>query len=101
MTTTLSRTLAIAALLAAAPKLAHPVAAQQSGLVHATAFVTGEVQTFELRPDSARIQPTQHSQRLEIAGIGALEVQADAGSITRIVPREARIISVTIDFVAN
>jgi len=101
MTTTLFRTLTLAALLAAAPKLARPVAAQRSGNVHASAVVTGSVQTFELRPDSARIQPTQHTQRLAIAGLGALEVQTAPGAITHLVPREARMVRVTIDFVAN
>ena len=102
MATTLSRALTLTALLAVAPLLAHEAAAQRSGgSVHASAFVTGQVQLFGLRPDSARIQPTQNTQRLAIAGVGALEVQTERGAVTRIVPREARVVLVTIDFVAN
>ena len=101
MATTLSRALALAALLAAAPLLAREAVAQRDGNVRASAFVTGPVQVFNLRPDTARIQPTQNIQRLAIAGVGALEVQAQSGAVTRIVPREARQALITIDFVAN
>ena len=102
MATTLSRALVLAAVLAAAPLLAREAAAQRSdGNVHASAFVTGQVQLFDLRPDTARTRPTQDIQRLRVAGVGALEVQTEPGAVTRIVPREARLVRVTIDFVAN
>jgi hypothetical protein len=102
MATTLSRALVFAALLAAAPLLASKAAAQRSGgNVHASAFVTGPVQAYGLRADTVRVVASPEVQRLAIAGVGALEVQSEPGSVTRIVPREARVVRVTIDFVAN
>lgn len=102
MATTLSRALFLAVAFAAAPLLAHDATAQRNaGHVTASAFVTGSVQRFDLRPDTTRIRPTQNSQRLAIAGVGALEVQSEEGSVTRIVPREARLVRIDIDFVAN
>jgi len=102
MATTLSRALLLAALLAAAPLLARAAAAQRSGgNVNASAFVTGSVQAYGLRADTAAVAPRPEVRRLAIAGVGALEVQSDLGSVTRMVPREARVVLVTIDFVAN
>lgn len=102
MATTLSRALLFTALLAAAPLFAHDASAQQrDGRIQVSAMVIGQAQVFDLRPDTARNRPTHISQRLSIAGVGALEVSAEPGAVTRIVPREARQVRITIDFVAN
>jgi hypothetical protein len=102
MSTTLSRAVVLVALLAATPLLAREAVAQRDGgRVHAAAFVTGAVQVFSIRADTAAIRPARDVQRLAIAGIGSLEVQCGPGAATHMVQREARLVRVTIDFVAN
>lgn len=73
----------LAAVLAGAPLLARPAAAQRSGAVQATAYVTASILGARLQQDtvgvvvSATFRPML--RRLRIEGVGALDVRTVAG----------------------
>ena len=73
----------LAAVLAGAPLLARPAAAQRSGAVQATAYVTSSILGARLQQDTVGVvvSPTFRPmlRRLRIEGVGALDVRTVAG----------------------
>ena len=89
------RAAALAAALMAAPLLAGNASAQRTGAIQATAYVIPSYLGAGLRPDStgtpAHPSPRPVARRLQIAGVGLLEIQTGAGDevpcATRVVDR--------------
>jgi hypothetical protein len=80
----------LSALLAGSPLLAPRAVAQQPSAIRASAYVTTSVLAARLRSDSAalalRVLPPA-TERVRIAGVGTLDIQAGPGEVVRVSPR--------------
>ena len=83
------RVAALAALLAGSPLFAARAVAQQPSAIRASAYVTTSVLAARLAdPEAvtARVLPPV-TERVLIAGVGALDIQAGPGEVVRVNPR--------------
>jgi hypothetical protein len=84
------RVAALTALLAGVSLLGRTAQAQGPATVHASAYVTTSMLAAALRPDSAgvaaRALTRPSTQRLQIAGLGTLDVQSGPGEVIRVAP---------------
>ena len=81
------RVVALAALLAALPLLAANARAQQPAAIRASAYVSHSILDAVIRSDSAaseRDLAAPATERLRIAGVGVLDVQAGPGEAVRV-----------------
>ena len=81
----LLRAAGLAALLAAMPLLAPKAAAQAPAAIRASAYVSHSILDAVVRPDSpAASAQAPASERIRIAGVGVLDVQAGPGEAVRV-----------------
>jgi len=86
----LLRVAVLTVLLAGAPMLVRDAVAQRPASIRASAYVTTSIIAVALIPDSAGLaaSPAQRpfTERLLIAGVGTLGVQAGPGEAIRVAP---------------
>jgi hypothetical protein len=87
------RAAALATALAAAPMLAPDAAAQRSGAIQASAFVTASVLGARMQPDSVAVAvtsaPRPAVRQLRVEGVGMLLLQTAPGEVVLVTSRMA------------
>jgi len=106
------RVAVLVVVLAWAPVLARDAAAQRSGTIQATASVIDSYVAAAFRSDSAdaavRTPPRPGTERIQVAGVGVLEVQSGPGAQVRVAShiedprgRTRLVVQVSISCVGN